>query len=64
METNGVMCDRVHVRNDKYSVFSQFNNMNLPGVNEFTEHMINIPVGWWLNKEDIEKIVDLINSYN
>lgn len=63
MEKNGVMCDPVHVRNDVYSVFSKFKDNNLPGVDEFTEHMINIPVGWWLSNQDRERIVSLVNEF-
>ena len=63
MERNGVMCDAVHVRNDVYSVFSKFKDNNLPGVDEFTDQMINIPVGWWLSPEDRNNIVSLVNEY-
>ena len=63
MEKNGVMCDPVHVRNDVYSVFSKFKDNNLPGVDEFTKHMINIPVGWWLSNQDRERIVSLVNEF-
>ena len=63
MNKNGIACDSVHVRNDTYSVFKEFDNYSLSGVDEFTKHMINIPVGWWLTEDNREKIVECVNSY-
>lgn len=63
MQSNGIASDRVHLRNDNYSVFSKFKRDDLNGVDEFTNHMINIPVGWWLSDEDRIKIVESVNSY-
>jgi perosamine synthetase len=58
-----VACDVVHHRNDKYSVFKEFARDDLPGVDEFCAHMINIPVGWWLTALDRDHIVEAVNSY-
>ena len=62
MSTNGIMCAPVHVRNDTYSIFKDMRT-KLSGCDEFCNHMINIPVGWWLSSEDREKVVNLCNKY-
>lgn len=63
MEQHGVTCDIVHHRNDKYSVFREFARDDLPGVDEFCAHMMNIPVGWWLTVPDRDCVVEAVNSY-
>lgn len=47
MKENGIATSRVHVRNDKYSIFEE-SKTNLPGVDEFSSEHICIPVGWWV----------------
>ena len=65
LSENGISSDVVHVRNDTYSVFDRFkvNPGDLKGCDEFCSQHLNIPVGWWLSKEDREKIVEVINRY-
>jgi len=63
MSKNGIASDIVHVRNDKYSIFSQFQCDKLPGLDEFSKKMINIPVGWWLSEKNRHRIVDAVNQY-
>jgi hypothetical protein len=36
---------------------------NLFGVDSFTETQVCIPNGFWLNKEDLKKIVEVINNF-
>ena len=60
---NEIASDVVHVRNDNYSVFKEFKKDNLPGADYFCSKMINIPVGWWLSKDDLQKVVNVINNY-
>ncbi len=62
---NGIASDPVHVRNDTYSVFKEFRKLDsdLPGAREFCSQHVNIPVGWWLSKEDREHIVQVVNRY-
>lgn len=59
----GIASDVVHVRNDRYTVFKDFKNHDLPGVDEFCSKMINIPVGWWLSEKDLSHIVEAVNDY-
>lgn len=63
MKNAGIGCDRVHVRNDKYSVFKAYDTDLLPGCDEFCNRMVNIPVGWWLSEKDRNYIVEIVNSY-
>jgi len=60
---NGISSDWVHVRNDRYSCLRKFSTSELPGCDYFCDRLINIPVGWWLTKEDREYIVNIVNEY-
>lgn len=60
MSERGIMCSRVHERNDKHSCVAQFKGDPLPNVDWFCEHEVCIPVGWWVTKEDREYIVQSI----
>ena len=46
----GLSASKVHLRNDRYSVFGKFRG-DLTGVNEFEQTSLSIPSGWWQNKE-------------
>tara|TARA_R110000803_G_scaffold18998_5_gene50218 strand:+ start:1328 stop:2521 length:1194 start_codon:yes stop_codon:yes gene_type:complete len=61
MSDNGVATSRVHERNDKHTCTADFVT-NLPGVDRAVSSMISIPVGFWVEKEDREYIVDLIKK--
>jgi perosamine synthetase len=43
----GFYATGVHINNNIYSVFN--NKISLKGVNEFMNHYVAIPCGWWLN---------------
>lgn len=62
---NGIASDVVHVRNDNYSVFSDYKlpQGSLTGCDDFCSKHLNIPVGWWLSEEDKSHIVNCVNSY-
>jgi len=62
LKENGISCDRVHVRNDKYSVFGGLNK-ELILLNEFDSKLVNIPVGWWLSKQELNHICESVNKY-
>lgn len=53
----------VHFRNDTYDVTQNYATRELPGVDQFTKTQLNIPVGWWLNKIDLAKIISTIQNY-
>ena len=62
MKSKNIAADRVHVRNDQYSVFGG-KDKNLKNLEIFDNQLVNIPVGWWLTSDNIEYIVKTINSY-
>ena len=63
MKSRGVMASQVHRRNDTHPVTKKFKRL-VPNVDFFTKHMVCIPVGWWVTKEQREYIVDLVKQYN
>jgi perosamine synthetase len=58
---NGIVASELHLRNDRHSVFSESNTV-LPVFDEFYKKMVHLPCGWWLSKEDREKIVNVIKQ--
>lgn len=62
LNENDVACSKVNPRNDLYLAFKKFKS-NLHGVDEFYSSECAIPVGWWLKKNDLKKIVKIINSF-
>lgn len=62
MSANGVATSKVHERNDLHDAFSD-SLADLPGVTQFCETQISVPVGWWLEDADTDYIVNLIKSY-
>jgi len=63
MDENNIMVSQVHNRNDKNTCVKQY-ICDLPNLDKFEKEMICIPVGWWLDKEDLDKIINIINSIN
>jgi perosamine synthetase len=48
----GFYATSVHINNNIYSVFK--NKVELKGVNEFMNHFVAIPCGWWVNLKNKE----------
>ncbi len=63
INNKGIRCDEVSFRNDKYTIFKKYKKTSLPGTDYFDKHMVNIPVGWWINKKQIKYIAERINEY-
>lgn len=63
LNANGIGTNMVHYRNDRYSSTSQFTERELVGVDYFTDHQTNIPVGWWLLPDDKEHIIDTVRNF-
>ena len=59
----GIASSKVHARNDTHSMFKDFYNDKLPGVEEFNRTHLCIPVGWWVSKEDREFIASKVVEY-
>ncbi len=61
MKDAGIMTSKVHARNDLHSCFAE-SRAHLPGVDEFCKEQVSIPVGWWLESVDVEKIIERVNN--
>jgi len=55
LNNEGIMAGLVHVPNDNYTAFKQFQT-DLPGVREFSRSQFSLPCGWWLDENDIKHI--------
>lgn len=51
---HGYNASKVHIRNDYYSCFGQFDN-SLKGVEEFANTQLSVPSGWWVDSSQIQK---------
>ncbi|OOF31719.1 DegT/DnrJ/EryC1/StrS family aminotransferase [Salinivibrio proteolyticus] len=52
----GIYASKIHLRNDLYSIFGP-SGQHLRGVNEFSKKQLNVPCGWWVDENDINRIV-------
>jgi dTDP-4-amino-4,6-dideoxygalactose transaminase len=59
----GIQSSKVHARNDTHSMFKDFKDQNLTGVEEFNRTHLCIPVGWWVSSEDREFIAKKIIEF-
>lgn len=62
MKDNGIQVSRVHERNDKYSCMNT-SSCSLPGVDFLTDHIVCLPVGYWIKEQERESIVKLIRNF-
>ena len=63
LHANGIGAQRLHLRNDCYSCFSDSRCADaLPGVDLFDRENLSIPCGWWVTAEDRERIAACIRS--
>jgi perosamine synthetase len=61
LKEHGIHSGIVHQRNDIHSVFEEYKTP-LPNLDYFEEKMINIPVGWWMNNDELDYLVDVIKK--
>ena len=59
MKEYGIMTSQVHNRNDLNSCVADF-QCELPNITELEKELICIPVGWWLEKEDLDYMIENI----
>lgn len=64
MHENGVAVSQVHARNDTHTCFAPYQSTTIPNVDKFVSSMICIPVGWWVNQEDRQYIVDKTREFS
>ena len=62
LEKNGVQSSLVQNRLDKMTCFDR-SLKPLPNLSSFMRKILHIPCGWWVTKEDISYVCDLINKY-
>jgi dTDP-4-amino-4,6-dideoxygalactose transaminase len=53
IRSKGFYASGVHINNNIYSVFGK-NEIDLPGVDYFSNHFVAVPSGWWVQKENIQ----------
>ena len=61
MKEKGIMTSQVHNRNDLNSCVSEF-VCELPNITELEKKLICIPVGWWVEKSDLDYIINSIKD--
>jgi len=55
MGDRGIDCSLVHNRNDNHDALN-YPNGKLPGVEAFSRTQVSIPCGWWVTKEDRNRV--------
>lgn len=63
MANENIVTSQVHARNDLHTMFQKYYRGPLNGVNSFAATQVNIPVGWWLDFEDVAHIAKRIDYY-
>ncbi len=62
LHERGIASSMVHKRNDHYSCTRAFRAEDLPGTNIMDREMLCIPVGWWVEAADRERIAEVIRE--
>lgn len=63
MKEKQIMVSQVHQRNDYHTCVRNYIT-DLPNLDEIEEHIICIPVGWWITHENREYIVKCIKEWD
>lgn len=61
MKEYGIATSQVHNRNDLNSCVEDFKS-ELPNISELEKELICIPVGWWLEKSDLDYMIEKIKD--
>ncbi|CAD7811158.1 UDP-4-amino-4-deoxy-L-arabinose--oxoglutarate aminotransferase [Chryseobacterium aquaeductus] len=61
MTDNGIMASELHKRNDLHTYLNDYPT-ELPNLDLFYKKMVHIPCGWWVTREDCDKMISLIKS--
>ncbi len=61
MKEHGIIVSQVHERNDKHTCVKEYRSA-LPTLDKTIPSLVSIPVGWWVNEEDRQYIVDCIKK--
>jgi dTDP-4-amino-4,6-dideoxygalactose transaminase len=58
----GIEGSPVHWRNDKYTIFKSFQCNELEGVDRWDEHMVCLPIGHWLDDDDVGYVIETVRT--
>ena len=61
MKEYGITTSQVHNRNDLNTCVKDFST-DLPNITELEKELLCIPVGWWLEKDDLEYMIEKIKT--
>ncbi|UVO50930.1 DegT/DnrJ/EryC1/StrS family aminotransferase [Sphingomonas sp. SUN019] len=61
LKARDVNCSKLHQRNDVYSGFGA-RQRELPGTTILQHEMLALPSGWWLSRDDLERIIEAVRS--
>lgn len=61
MKERGIITSQVHERNDIHTTVKEYRAI-LPNLDQITPKLSSIPVGWWVGKEERERIVEAIKE--
>lgn len=61
MEANGITASELHKRNDLHQYLND-HPTKLKNLDQFYKKMVHIPCGWWVTKNDCDKIIQLIRN--
>lgn len=53
---NGIMASELHQRNDHHTYFDDF-HAELQNLDHFYSKMLHLPCGWWVTKDDCDKMI-------
>ena len=55
------MASELHKRNDLHTYLND-HPVTLPNLDNFYSKMLHLPCGWWVTKEDLDKMVSIIKE--
>lgn len=58
---NGITSANIHPRNDIWSIFKD-SKRELQNVDYFAAHELSLPCGWWVDEDEINRIVNIIKE--
>lgn len=61
MAENNIMASELHKRNDAHTFLNDL-PASLPNLDKFYSKMVHIPCGWWVTKEDCDKMIEIIKK--
>lgn len=59
---NGIMASELHKRNDLHTFLNDFPATQLPNLDSFYSKMLHLPCGWWVTKEDCDKMITILKE--